>query len=399
LREKQIKLCIVSPLYHPNMGGPGRQAVTFAEKYFSKYGSVLVFCRKMSGLPFYDYNPNIKVHNIWSLSPYVYNLEEISFMHFLISLSFSFSLIISFFRKRKEYNVVHFFGAGLPLILSTLFLKLLGKKITATVLAANLGNEAGSLRGRYFFFGILMNNILKKVDFFIAMTEEIENSLRNDGFQKDRIKKIPNWVDTNKFCQIDTINNMSLRKKIGLGESFTVLFIGRLVYRKGADLLIRAWKKVILNNPSCILILAGDGIEQNNLESLSKNLGIEKEVLFIGHINNAEEYLKAVDVFVLPSRQEGMPTILLDAMACGLPVIASRIGGVVDVVEDGKSGILFEPGDEAGLSFAMIKLVKDEKLRQRLGSEARRRIVEGFSIDRIAEEYIKLYGELLNSNQ
>jgi len=91
---------------------------------------------------------------------------------------------------------------------------------------------------------------------------------------------------------------------------------------------------------------------------------------------------------------EGMPNSLLEAMSCGLPVIASKIGGVVDIVEDGKSGILFEPGDVAGLSSAMIRLLKDAELRQRLGAEARKRIVEGFSIDKIADEYINLYKTL-----
>jgi len=391
----KMGVCMVSPLFHPSVGGPGRQAVAFVEKYFSKGSSIFVFCRKMSGLPSYDYNPNIKVYKLRTFYPQIHNLEEISFKNILISLSFSTSLIISLIRRRKEYDLIHFFGAGLPLILSVLFLKIMGKKITATVLAANLGNEAGSLRNRYFPLGLLMTNVLKKVDFFIAMTEEIENALLDDGFNKDRIRRIPNWVDANKFYPIGQANKISSRKRLGLEKSITVLFVGRLVYTKGTDLLIKAWKEVILDNPSCVLLIAGTGIEQSELESLCKNSGIEENVLFLGHINNVEEYLKVVDVFVFPSRHEGMPNALLEAMACGLPVIASRIGGVVDVVEDGRSGILFEPGDVSGLTSAMIKLLKDDDLRQKLGAEARKRIVEGFSIERAADEYIKLYGKLI----
>ena len=389
--EKQIKLCTASPLYHPNMGGSGRLAVTFTEEYFSKGGSVFVFCRKILGLPLYAFNPDIKIYSLRSIYPSIYDLEKMSLKNVLISVSFSACLIIALIKKRKEFDIIHFFGAGLPLIFSTLFLKIMKKKIVATVLAANLGNEAGSLRSRYFPVGMFMNSILKRVDFFIAMTEEIENALLNDGCQKDRIKRIPNWVDTNRFCPVDPAIKSFLRKKLGLDDSLLVLFIGRLVYRKGADLLIKAWKEVISDNPSCVLVLAGAGIEQNNLESLLRDMGMEKNVLFLGHINNADEYLKAVDIFVFPSRQEGMPTILLDAMACGLPVIASKIGGVVDVLEDGKEGILFEHEDVSGLSAALDRLIRNKKTRDRLGAEARKKIVETFSIDRVTDEYIKLY--------
>lgn len=388
---EELKLCVVSSLYHPNMGGSGRLSVTFTENYISKGGSAIVFCREISGLPFYDYNPNIKVYKLRSIYSNVHDLEEISFTNILISFLFSFSLIISFFRRKSEYNVVHFFGAGLPLIVSALFLKLLGKKITATVLAANVGTEAGSLKERYFPFGLLMNSILKNVDFFIAMTDEIKEALLRDGFKEEKVRMIPNWVDTNKFCPIAPAMKSSLRKKLGFNESLSVLFVGRLVYRKGADLIIRAWKEVILANPSSVLMIAGTGIEQDNLKSLAREMGIEKDVLFLGHINNADEYLKAVDIFVFPSRQEGMPTILLDAMACGLPVIASKIGGVVDVVEDGKAGILFEYEDVSGLSTALSGLIRDKETRDRLGVEARKKITEKYSIDRVADDYIKLY--------
>ena len=393
-----LRVCIVSPLYHPNIGGPGKQSVTFVGKYFSKGGSIFVFCRKMSGLPSYDYNPYIKVYKLRAFYPQIHNLEEISFKNLLISLSFSTSLIISLIRRRKEYNLVHFFGAGLPLILSVLFLKIMGKKITATVLAANLGNEAGSLKNRYFPLGFLMTNVLKNVDFFIAMTEEIENALLNDGFKKDRIRRIPNWVDTNKFHPIGQANKISLRKRLGLDESITVLFVGRLVHRKGTDVLIKAWKEVILDNSSCVLLIAGRGIEQNKLESLCKNLGIGGNVLFLGHINNVEKYLKVVDVFVFPSMQEGMPTVLLEAMACRLPVIATRIGGVVDIVKDRENGLLVTPGSSEELKDAILSLLENRHLSETMAENAYETIREGYYVDKVIDEYVSLYKKVLNAD-
>lgn len=392
-----MRICVVSPLYHPSIGGPGRQAVAFVEKYFSKGSSIFVFCRKMSGLPPYDYNPNIKVYKLRTFYPQIHNLEEISFKNLLISLSFSTSLIISLIRRRKEYNLIHFFGAGLPLILSVLFLKIMGKKITATVLAANLGNEAGSLRNRYFPLGLLMTNVLKKVDFFIAMTEEIENALLDDGFNKDRIRRIPNWVDRNKFHPGEETDKRSLRKKLGLNESTNVLFVGRLVYRKGVDILIKAWKELVLCNHSCKLLIAGDGEERDRLKTQCIDSGISESVSFLGHINNIDDYLKVIDIFVIPSRQEGMPNSLLEAMACKLPVIATRIGGATDIIRDGENGLLVSPGSVQELTSAMLRLIGDKHLSDSLAQHAYETIHENYYIDSIIGKYIDLYNKVLNA--
>jgi glycosyltransferase involved in cell wall biosynthesis len=395
--ERQIKLCIVSPLYHPSVGGPGRQAVAFAEKYFSGGGSVVVFCRKMLGLPTYNYNPNIKVCRIRSFYPQIFNLEGITFKNLLISLSFSIGLIISFLREKKEYDIVHFYGAGLPLVLSVLLLKIMGKKVVVTVLATNLGNEAGSFKNRYFPLGFLMTNILKMVDIFIAMSEDIEGALLNDGFKKDSIIKISNWVDTNKFYPIETADKRSLRKKLGLNESIAVFFVGRLVYRKGVDLLIKAWEDVVVVHPSCTLLIAGIGEEQEKLKNLCRDLGIEGNVLFLGHINNVEEYFKVIDLFVLPSLLEGMPNTLLEAMACRLPVIGTKIGGVVDIIKDRGNGLIVTPGNVEELKDAILTLLENKYLSEAIAEKAYNTIIKSYTIDKVLDKYVLLYKKVLGA--
>jgi glycosyltransferase involved in cell wall biosynthesis len=126
-------------------------------------------------------------------------------------------------------------------------------------------------------------------------------------------------------------------------------------------------------------------------------LDIADNVHFIGQVANVDEFYQLSDIFVLPSYAEGMPNALLEAMACGLPVIASRIGGVVDVVEEGKTGILFESGNVAELSSALKRLLEDGALRRKLGAEARKTIIEKFSIDKVVYEYIGLYKKLLGT--
>ncbi len=395
--ERQIRLCIVSPLFHPDLGGVGRQAVQLTHRLKEKGIDLFVLARKMKGVPVSNFPEGINVIYIPALRPGVHNLEEKTFMNFLTSFTFSILLLWNFYKRRHEYDLVHFHGASLPLIICLPLLKLLKKKVIAKVLASGLGTEAGSLKGRYLILGSIMAYILKNADSFIAISQEIADGLKNEEVSTEKIRKITNFVDTVEFQPVNREKRNIIKKALSINENIVINFTGRIVKRKGVDILINAFvknKELLL--PS-IIIIVGTGPDGDKIRNMVSKLGIKNNVRFLGHNTENEviRYYHASDIFVLPSYAEGMPNSLLEAMACGLPVIASKIGGVVDIIEDGKSGILVEPGDVLGLASAMVRLLKDAELRQRLGAEARKRIVEGFSINRIADKYIKLYEELV----
>ena len=262
----------------------------------------------------------------------------------------------------------------------------------------NEASEAGATVVELpFNLGFLMTNILKMVDIFIAMSEDIEEALLNDGFKKDSIIKISNWVDTNKFYPIETADKRSLRNKLGLKESITVFFVGRLVYRKGVDLLIKAWEDVVVVHPSYTLLIAGIGEEQEKLKNLCRDLGIEGNVLFLGHINNVEEYFKVIDLFVLPSLLEGMPNTLLEAMACRLPVIGTKIGGVVDIIKDRGNGLIVTPGNVEELKDAILTLLENKYLSEAIAEKAYNTIREDYTIDKVLDKYVLLYKKVLGA--
>ena len=393
--QEQIRLCVVSPLFHPDLGGVGRQAVLLTARLKECGLKLFVLSRKMKDLPEFQMPSNIEVHYIPALRPYVHNLEDKSFPNLMTSFSFSMMLSYKLFTMRKKYDLVHFHGASIPLIICLPLLKLLRKKVIAKVLASRLGTEAGSLRGRYLFLGNIMAYILKNADSFIAISQEIAAGLRSDGVRPEKIVRVMNFVDTERFCPVNGEERHMLKIALSADKNIVINFTGRIVERKGINVLINAFAKAgNLLQSSSALIIIGAGSDEDKLRNLVSELRINNNVRFLGHSREVVKYYQASDIFVLPSYAEGMPNSLLEAMSCGLPVIASRIGGVVDVVEDGKSGVLVEPGDVSGLTSAMIKLIADVELRQRLGAEARRRIVEGFSIERAADEYIKLYREL-----
>ena len=218
--------------------------------------------------------------------------------------------------------------------------------------------------------------------------------MKNDGVPPEKIYRMTNFVDTEKFSPAGNEERQALRKELSVDGKIVINFTGRIVRRKGLDLLLNAFSEDEKLLSSSVIIVAGTGPDEDRIKRLSSKIGILEKVRFLGQTNEVERYLNASDIFVLPSFSEGMPNSLLEAMACGLPVIASKIGGVVDVVEDGRSGILFEPGDISGLASAMVRLLNDNELRLKLGAEARKRIVDSFSIDMIADEYIRLYERL-----
>ena len=391
VRNKQIKVCIVSPIFNLLIGGPGRQAVAMAQQLIEKGVAVTVIARRLSGME--NEQSGIAVHYVPTLSPYVYNLSDFSLQNFIISVSFALGAMARLFKLRKRYEVVQFYSASLPLLVCLPLLKVMRKKVVAKTTGGRGGKEAGGLDD--FFLRPLLVAVFRYTDKFIAVSKDILNRLLREGFSEDKIINIPNGVDTEMFSPMPEMESEALRKKFGFNEKKVFLYSGRLVEGKGLDLLVRAIKKVAGQSKDVLLVFIGSGDYQEKIADMASSYGLEGFVRIEGTVDNVHEYLNASDIFVFPSLSEGMPNSLLEAMACGLPVIASKIGGVVDVVEDGRSGILFEPGDISGLASAMIRLLNDNELRLRLGKEARKRIVDSFSIDRIADEYIRLYERLL----
>jgi glycosyltransferase involved in cell wall biosynthesis len=144
------------------------------------------------------------------------------------------------------------------------------------------------------------------------------------------------------------------------------------------------------------LVVVGDGPEREALEQLSRSLAIDEIVDFIGIVDDVAPYLRDADVFVLPSHAEGLSNALLEAMAVGLPVIVSNVPGNVDVVEHGRTGLVFEVDNASELAASLARVLRDDDLRNLLGAGARGSVEESYSLQAVAGRYIELYDELLD---
>lgn len=391
------RVCVVSALYHPNLGGLGRQAMMLSERLREEGVDLFVIARKMDLPGGAIFSPKLEVVRVGAPYPGNQILEEKSLKNLAISVCFAIGCLARLVSRRKTYEIVHFHGASVPLIVSLPFLKLMGKKVVAKVAAANLGTEAGSLSGKYWGFGNLLARVARRVDAFVAISEEIRQGLLRDGIAEKRIYRIDNFVDSATFHPAAAEEKERLKETLGYSGKTLVLCSGRMVPRKGVSYLLEAWKEVAPLFQRARLLVLGEGPLLGDLRETSVRLGIAETAHFLGRVDNLPEYLRAADLFVLPSLQEGMPNALLEAMACGLPSVATRIGGVIDLGEDGKSAFLVPPGDPSGLAAGIRSLLSDPALRTKISEGAVQRIHDFFGLESRVGEYLSLYSELLKS--
>lgn len=215
------------------------------------------------------------------------------------------------------------------------------------------------------------------------------------GIDSGKVRIVPNGVDIEEFQP--TADKAGAKRQFGLGEEPCVLFVGSLIPRKGLSFLVEAAKKVVKEQANVKFLIVGEGPLRPQLEASINSLGLAGNFVFLGNLN--ESVLPAVygcaDVFVLPSIQEGQGIVLLEAQACGVPVVAFGVGGIYEAVLDRKSGLLSKKGDSDDLAADLLRLLSDKVLRQRFGAEGRRLVIENYTWALCAKRMLDVYKEAL----
>jgi len=211
----------------------------------------------------------------------------------------------------------------------------------------------------------------------ICVSEKTKKDVSNWPFIKNKLIVIRNGMS--RF-------NLDIRKD----KTFTVGTIAELHKVKGLDILLTAWSEFIKKH-SAKLIIIGGGEERENLQNMAKNMDISSSVIFRGFIDNARSLLSTFDIFVLPSRSEAMPYAPLEAGLAGLPVIATSVGGIPEIIENNVSGILVEKENPEALLSALIKLFENQDLRKKLGENLKKKIETEFSLNKMIKNTLGLY--------
>ena len=208
----------------------------------------------------------------------------------------------------------------------------------------------------------------------------------------ERIRIVPLGLDLARF---DGLDRAAARTTLGEpADAFLVVAIGRLVAIKRIDRLVRAFATLAERVPAARLAIVGDGAERAGLEALVAQLGLGGRVRFAGWQSDTPAWHAAADVVALSSDREGTPLTLIEAAAAGRPVVATGVGGVADVVDDGRTGFIVAPDDEAGMAERLERLARDPDLRLRLGAAAPAR-AEAFAAARLVDDLDRLYREIL----
>ena len=236
-------------------------------------------------------------------------------------------------------------------------------------------------------FFLLTERLMARItDEMVALTEAERNDYVDlSVFSPEKVATIHSGVDIDRYMNVQ-VDIAEKKRELGLNSKGLVVgTVGWLLSIKGPMHLLKAMSNVWESHPEVCLIFVGKGDLEKGLKEEARRIGVWDKVKFLGWRDDIPEIMQVLDVFVLPSLNEGMGRVLVEAMAEGKPVVASRVGGILDLIKEGQNGFLAEPGDEKSLAIAIKKLLKDKKMRDEMGKRGRE-IAQGFSVEKMIEK-------------
>jgi len=304
--------------------------------------------------------------------------------------------------KQEGFDIVHsqsIAGAGVVRFTRTklpIVVTLHGTILNEIKSALNNRSLKGYVRASYLLLKMLMDKtdrlLLKRANKIIAVSHQLCDDIRQQyRIPEEKLVTIPNGVNIDRFKPLD-VSDLKERLNLLSGEKI-LLSVGKIEKQKGHHLLLK-----ILPDISKVhavkTIIVGGGSYLTTLKKMTVKFGITDKVIFTGEIYHKDlpRYYNLADIFVFPTlMKESFGLVIAEAMACGKPVIASRIGGVPTVIEDGKDGFLIKPNNLRDLKEKILVLLGDEKLAKKIGKTAREKVVRRFSVDRMVNDTIKTY--------
>jgi glycosyltransferase involved in cell wall biosynthesis len=386
------------------MGGGETQAQLLAEGLIAEEHSVTLLTRRSDA--------SLKKHERYGKVD-VYRLAPVGGGQ-LKKWGLLFTSIPALLRLRKQYDLIFVSGYRIIGMAAVLVGKMLRKSVVLK--ADSLGEMSGDffesglkkigVSHKSFFFRSFLefrNLILRRADAFSAISPEIASEWVSSGIPSEKIHLIPNCVDTKRYVPVKPAQKIALRTKFDLPQNATIaIYTGRLVSYKGLPLLLKVWNNIRCKHEHGLLILAGTGgLDIHNCEEELREYvkinGLENHVLFPGAVQNVPEYLQASDIFVFPTENDAFPSSIVEAMACGVPVITTPVGAIKTIVTDGETGMLIQPGNHEQLFQALDVMLTNTALASRLGGAARHSVQDLYSTEAVSKKYLNLFQGLIRS--
>jgi glycosyltransferase involved in cell wall biosynthesis len=389
-----MKVCFLVSTYEPDtIGGQGEVVRNLQERFLKCSVDAYVLT---SGLETPGYPHTIRTH----CSRRLFYPVSMTYLNWI---------------RKMDFDVINVHGESGMSIVPLLVASKCRTKIVTSLHTSYL-SESESLRGlgmhgvgatkptldehivRYLltptkFFGAFVDCALS--DKIVAVCKKTADECKVEyGIPEGKMSVIYNGVDVGRFSPQKKRN--VVRDKYSLGDKPVILSVGCGTIRKGIPFLLRSMRDVRDKIPSARLIVVGPSKYKDQMISTTNELGIEENVIFSGAVPREElpYYYSACDIVAMPSLQEGFPVVVLEAMASGRPVVASRVGGIPEAIETGSNGILFEPGNVCELTQALVTLLDNECLRRKMGREARRVAEAKYDWKEIAFRYLAEFKSL-----
>lgn len=299
--------------------------------------------------------------------------------------------------RAGRFAIVHSQGARADFVARLALVGLSRVRNVCTVQMPVEGFDVAPLRKRFYLTLDRLSG--RRVDRYIVVSRALERALVGGrGLAPERVTLVYNGIEVEPLDRrVDRVGpSTALRERLGLESGARVIgAVGRLVWQKGFEHLIRAMADVRRRVPSARLLVAGDGPLRSALEALARDVVPAGTVRFIGFQADVPRFLAGVETLVIPSVREGFPMITLEAMALGTPIVATAIDGIVEQIDHEVEGLLVQPADTAGLASAIVRLLEDGPLRERVSGSARRRAVT-FDLSVSVGQTERVYAELLS---
>jgi len=381
---------MVTGAYYPEVSGAGLQCRELVHALRNRAKFTILTTSADPFLPAVEDGDGAPVYRV---------LVDVSRIRSKLKAALNLATLI--FRLRRRFNIVHLHGFSQKSLLLVWLAKLLRKKLALKLTSVG-HDDPISIRAR----GHLAFWCYSRADLFFGVSPRMREIYHSSRLPQEKFKLISNGVDLERFRPGDYGERQYLRRELGLPEQLTlILFVGFFSHEKCPDLLFDAWTRVRGDGLSATgIVFVGatrsryyevDPGLARKIRARTQHLGLEKDVVFVEVTHEIEKYYRAADLFVLPSSREGLPNVLLEGMATGLPCIASNLQGITDsVIDHGVNGLLVPVGDVAALEDAIRFLLQDSARAQEFGKRARRTVDERYSIRQTSAHYLDAYQQL-----
>ena len=361
--------------YLPRLGGAEKQLAAICRELRNKGVEPVIITRRYAGMSTYELIEQTPVYRTPAPQPKA--LAAICF------------ILFGLFRIRKlNADVLHVHELLSPSEMAISAKKIWHKPLVVKVLRGGKLGDLDKLHHRT-LGSLRIRRLRKYVDAFISISSEISAELALEGIEKDRCRFIPNGVDVQVYKPLSAKARGKLRNDLGLPKGKLCIYSGRLAPEKGLLYLMEAWLEILKNNPEAHLLILGSGEMEKELREMAGG-----NVVFAGYVQEARPYYQASDVFILPSETEGLSNAMLEAMACGLAVVATAVGAAQDVIDHNVNGLLVKPGAAAEIVSAVGYLFEHPRERTRIGKEGVEKVQRDYSLETTVDRLVGLYKEL-----